>query len=317
MNTDKKNLKKQRNNSRLLLTSVFGPYGVNDEYGEKTNKMELFHNQVTREQGIFSYRFNHNSFGLYFLAENINVPSTVLDFPSLEDFKQEISKGYEYIGISFIIPNLKKAQKMTQLIREISPESKIILGGHGTNTPNVENLLEYDYISRGEGISFMREIFNEDIDAPINHPLVKGSCNRKIMGVKLPLNTGMVVTGVGCANKCAFCATSHFFREYTAYLPTGKDIFDLCCRYEDEMGVSDFSIMDENFLKMKDRALELISLMEENQRYFTFSIFSSAETMKKLGDLDLLIRLGVQFIWIGIESKEVIFEKNRDTDFNT
>jgi hypothetical protein len=30
----------------LLLTSVFGPYGIDDEYGEKENKMELFHNQV-------------------------------------------------------------------------------------------------------------------------------------------------------------------------------------------------------------------------------------------------------------------------------
>ena len=55
---------------KLLLTSVFGPYGVDDEYGEQKNKMELFHNQVTREQGIFSYRFNHGSQGLYFLAEN-------------------------------------------------------------------------------------------------------------------------------------------------------------------------------------------------------------------------------------------------------
>jgi hypothetical protein len=36
-------------------------YGVDDEYGEKENKMELFHNQVTKEQGIFSYRFNHGS----------------------------------------------------------------------------------------------------------------------------------------------------------------------------------------------------------------------------------------------------------------
>ena len=46
---------------KLLLTSVFGPYAVDDEYGVKENKMELFHNQVTREEGIFSYRFNHRS----------------------------------------------------------------------------------------------------------------------------------------------------------------------------------------------------------------------------------------------------------------
>ena len=54
------------------------------ECDEKENKMELFHNQVTREQGIFSYRFNHGSQGLYFLAENIDMPTRVLDFPTLD-----------------------------------------------------------------------------------------------------------------------------------------------------------------------------------------------------------------------------------------
>jgi len=52
---------------RVLLTSVFGPYGVDDRYGRKENLMELFHNQVTREQGLFSPRFHHQSFGLYLL----------------------------------------------------------------------------------------------------------------------------------------------------------------------------------------------------------------------------------------------------------
>ena len=104
---------------KLLLTSVFGPYGVDDEYGEKENKMELFHNQVTREQGIFSYRFNHASQGLYFMAENIDMPTTILDFPTFNRFKKELRKGYDYIGISFIIPNFKKARKMTQTIRDL------------------------------------------------------------------------------------------------------------------------------------------------------------------------------------------------------
>ena len=75
---------------KLLLTSVFGPFGVDDDYGKKENKMELFHNQVTREQGIFSYRFNHNSFGLYLLAENIKVPTAVLDFPKMKRFIAEL-----------------------------------------------------------------------------------------------------------------------------------------------------------------------------------------------------------------------------------
>jgi hypothetical protein len=67
---------------RVLLTSVFGPYGVDDAFGRKENIMELFHNQVTKVQGVASMRFQHRSFGLYFIAANIDAPTTVLDFPT-------------------------------------------------------------------------------------------------------------------------------------------------------------------------------------------------------------------------------------------
>ena len=40
--------------AKVLLTSVFGPYAVDDEYSRAVNPMELYHNQVTREQGPFS-----------------------------------------------------------------------------------------------------------------------------------------------------------------------------------------------------------------------------------------------------------------------
>jgi hypothetical protein len=41
--------------ARILLTSVFGPYAQDDDYGSrKINPMELYQNQVTRVQGGFS-----------------------------------------------------------------------------------------------------------------------------------------------------------------------------------------------------------------------------------------------------------------------
>jgi len=49
---------------RVLLSGVFGPFGVDDAYGRKENVMELFHNQVTKAQGVASFRFQHRSFGL-------------------------------------------------------------------------------------------------------------------------------------------------------------------------------------------------------------------------------------------------------------
>jgi hypothetical protein len=108
---------------------------VDDEYGEKENKMELFHNQVTREQGIFSYRFNHGSQGLYFMAENVDMPTAVLDFPTLERFKKELRKGYDYVGISFIIPNFKKARKMARPFESCRRNPRSSWGGTGSIFP--------------------------------------------------------------------------------------------------------------------------------------------------------------------------------------
>jgi len=301
---------------KLLLTSVIGPFGVDDAFGRKDNKMELMHNQVTREQGVFSFRFNHPSFGLHFLAENVLTPATVLDYPSETAFRKEVAKGYEFVGISFIIPNFLKAQHMARIIREISPKTKIILGGHGTSIPNIANLIDCDHICQGEGIIFLRSLLGEPPDRPIRHPVMHSSYNRKIMGVPIPDSAGILVPGVGCPNKCRFCATSHFFGAYVPYLRTGQEVFDACCRAENELGVTDFGVLDENFLKMPERALELIECQEKAKRHFTFAIFSSAETLTGLGDLDLLVRMGVNFIWMGVESKKEMYDKNRGVDFN-
>ena len=82
---------------RILLSGVFGPFGVDDAYGRKENIMELFHNQVTKAQEMGSWRFQHRSFGLYFLAANTQADVTVLDFPSRKRFMRELEKGYDVV----------------------------------------------------------------------------------------------------------------------------------------------------------------------------------------------------------------------------
>ena len=302
---------------KILLSSVFGPFGVDDLYSQKENKMELFHNQVTREQGLFSIRFNHHSFGLYFLAENINIPATVLDFPDEQRFIREIKKGYDYIGISFITPNFSKAKRMSELVRIHAPDSEIILGGHGTRIPDIEELIDCDHVCRGEGIYWLRELLGEDTNRPVKHPLMPASFNNRIVGIPMNRAGGLIVPGVGCPNACRFCATSHFFdKAYTPYFDTGQELFDICNEYEDRMGLKEFFVMDENFLKRPQRARELLSLMEQHGKLYRFGIFSSAETIQELG-VEFLARLGVNMIWIGVESKRDVFEKNRGIDLKT
>lgn len=302
---------------RILLSGVFGPFGVDDDFGRKENIMELFHNQVTKAQGLASFRFHHRSFGLYFIAANLDADVAVLDFPSRSRFIAELRKGYDAVGISFITPNYVKAREMARLVRELSPGTEIILGGHGAAIEGVEELIPCDHVVKGEGIAWMRRYIGQNPADPIFHPALPSTEMQRIFGVPVPGPTAsLLVPGVGCVNACNFCSTSHFFgKKYTAYLSTGKEIFDTCRRIADLRGTDAFFIMDENFLKDKERALELIAEMERHQRFFTFHVFSSCEAIVSFG-IENMVKLGVSFCWIGFESKtdKTSFAKNNGID---
>jgi radical SAM superfamily enzyme YgiQ (UPF0313 family) len=299
---------------KLLLTSVFKPFGVDDKYGRKENIMELYHNQITREQGIFSLRYNHRSFGLYLMAENIEYPTVVLDFPTMNRFIKEIKKGYDYVGISFITPNFAKTKKMAELIRKHSPRTKIILGGHGTQIPKIETFIDCDYVAHGEGVRWLRKFFNEKVDAPIKHPLIPSAENRRFMGIPLLSKAGVLMPGVGCPNRCRFCCTTHNFEfEHIPFYKTGKELFHICVKMEKKFGCDEFFVMDENFLKNKKRAMELLDLMKENNKLYHFGIFSSAEAIMDFGIANVF-ELGVGFLWLGVESHLENYQKNKGID---
>ena len=120
--------------ARVLLSSVFGPYAQDDEFGSRAiNPMELYHNQVTRGQGPFSLRMHHRSWGLMLIQENIAADTTLLDFPTRERFIEEItSQHFDIIGITSIIVNVGKVREMCRIVRSLSPHSEIIIGGHVT-----------------------------------------------------------------------------------------------------------------------------------------------------------------------------------------
>ncbi len=307
-------MKTRAGKRKILLTGVFGPFGVDDEFGRKENIMELFHNQVTKAQGVASFRFHHRSFGLYFIAANIDADVTVLDFPSRKRFAREVRNGnYDMVGISFIAPNRDKAAEMSRIVRRTSPDSEIILGGHGAAIEGLERTIDCDHVVKGEGIRWMRQHLGQNPEAPIHHPTLRSTERASILGVPfLDTPASLLVPGVGCVNGCSFCSTSHFFgRSYTPFISSGEELFETACRVADERGTDDFFVMDENFLKDRERAMDLLDAMERHQRFFRFHIFSSAEAITAFG-IDNMVRLGVDLVWIGFESqsRQSLFTKN-------
>src|SRR4029078_5661410 len=134
--------------ARILLTSVFGPYAQDDEFGSRAiNPMELYHNQVTRAQGSFSLRMFHRSLGIMMIQQNISAPCTVLDFPTIEKFEKELtSQDYDVVGISSIIANVGKVRDMCKRIRKLSPNSQFVIGGHVAAIPGLSALIDADHI---------------------------------------------------------------------------------------------------------------------------------------------------------------------------
>lgn len=307
---------RQHENRKILLTGVFGPFGVKDEWAEGVGmQMELLNNQITREQGIHSPRQFYYTLALYFLAENISVPSTVLDFPLWEDFKEAVDSGhYTHVGINFIVPNVEKAARMARYVRQTKPHMKILLGGYGTGIPDLQEHVPHDAACRGEGISWIRRYFGDDPHAEIVHPMLQNPIEQRLYGYKTVPRSSVLVPGLGCRNGCEFCVTSHSFdKRYIPLLKTGQEIFDCCMEAYESRKASGFTIMDENFLKEPQRARELLALMEEHRTPFVFEIFSSAETINEVG-IEFLVRLGVKMVWVGVESRRWAHQKTAGLD---
>jgi hypothetical protein len=308
--------------ARVLLSSVFGPYAQDDEYGSRAaNPMELYQNQVTRVQGGFSLRMFHRSFALLMLQANIEAPCAVLDFPSRERFVEELqNQPCDIIGISAIIPNIEKVKAMCRLIRHHQPRATIVVGGHVANYPGLEQAIDADHIVRGDGIAWFRQFLGQSLDAPVKHPEATSAFGTRILGIDLPDKPGdtaaILIPSVGCPVGCNFCATSALFGgkgKFINFYETGDELFDVMCRLEKTLKVRSFFVLDENFLLHRRRALRLLELMQAKQKSWMLNVFSSARVLRSY-TMEQLVGLGIGWVWMGIEGKNSRYRKLEDVD---
>jgi hypothetical protein len=303
--------------AKVLLTSVFGPYAQDDEYGSSAiNPMELYHNQVTRVQGVFSLRMFHRSFGLMMIKENIEAPCTLLDFPELDCFIETIrSNHYNIIGISSIIPNVLKVKKMCELIRTYQPHAAIVVGGHISNMDNIDDIIDTDHLVRGDGIAWFRKYLNQDMSKPVKHPAVTSAFGTRILGHTLSDKPGdtaaIVVPSVGCPMGCNFCSTSALFGgkgKFKNFFESGEELYGVLADLEKKLEVTSFFILDENFLLHRKRALGLLEQIKKHNKSWALFVFSSAKVLRSYS-IEQLVELGITWVWMGLEGKESQYSK--------
>lgn len=301
----------------ILLSSVFGPFARNDEFGSRRiNPMELYHNQVTRLQGGLSLRMFHRSFGLLLMQANIEAPCTVLDFPTLESFTEEVRKtSYDIVGISAIGPNIEKVKVMCTIIRRERPGATIVVGGHIASREDLAEIIDADHIVRGDGISWFRRFLGREEHLPVRHPAVLSGFGARIMGIDLPRRKGrtaaILIPSVGCPVGCNFCSTSALFGgkgNFVSFFETGDALFAAMCRIEEELAVKSFFVLDENFLLHRQRALRLLELMQAADKSWALYVFSSARVIASY-TIEQLLGLGIGWVWMGLEGENSRYRK--------
>jgi len=293
---------------KVLLTSVCRPMGA--KYGDATSVgYELLYRQVLRAQGIFSPRTVNIQFSIEYIAENLDTPTVVLQYPSKRELIRELKKGYDYVGISFLMAIFHKVKDMVALIRQYAPNTKIILGGYGTVLKDEELKPYADFICREEGVAFMRRLLGEpEIPMPYKQPLIVSDL--KVFGWRVS-GAGKIFAGLGCPNGCDFCCTSHFFkRKHIKLLPDGKDIYDVVKRYLDLDPNLVFLIIDEDFLLNKKRAMEFRDCVMKGGKALSIFAFSSIKAISQY-TVEEILEMGIDGFWIGYEGTRSGYAKQQ------
>jgi hypothetical protein len=265
-------------------------------------------------QGPFRTFTTTNQWGIDLIAENIEIPTTTLHYPTMAQFIKEIRKGYDYIGIAFVHATRHKMIPMVEAVRKYTPESKIILGGYGTAFPDHELNAYADYICRGEGIEFMRRLLGEPAEKPIVQTTI--ASRPRIMCLPLPM-AGYIFGGLGCSFGCDFCATSHYFdRRHILFLPDGKSIIDSIKRLRKLYPqMVRFYFCDEDFFVNRKRAMQFLEeIRKSNLPPISMMGYGSVKSLSQFSAAELT-EMGFDLLWIGFEGKRAGFKKMEGRSF--
>ncbi len=221
--------------------------------------------------------------GILYIAsylESKGIHTDIIDC-HVQKLKKDFSK-YCTILFSVNISNIENTISTIRLVKEKSPNSKIVVGGPMTINRGKYylNFHEVDAVVIGEGeittyeyltlkdikkvkglllrgdkgkIVFTGErplIFNLDkLPFPA---LNKVPLNKYYIGIKKASHISSIVTSRGCPGKCIFCFHSPIWRQRSS-----KNVVDEIEWQVNELGVKEITINDDNFTQNRQRVFDI------------------------------------------------------------
>jgi radical SAM superfamily enzyme YgiQ (UPF0313 family) len=260
-------------------------------------------------------RFTHSAIGLRYLYANmqeLQEYTTIQEF-SINDAIQTIVEKLlfdapDIIGIGVYIWNVSEVHELIHIIKKISPNTKIILGGpEVTYEPYRVNLDDADYIVKGEGdLAFYRlckDILNDSADERIINMTLPN-----LKEIQLPykyysdsdIKNRYIYVEIsrGCPFECEFCLSSMDEKVRAFNLEHVLEEFEILWK----RGARNFKFVDRTFnLNMKAANQILDFFLSKEPPYFAhFEVIpdhfpaSLREKIKSFPHGALQLEIGIQ-----------------------
>lgn len=297
---------------KILFASPCGPY---PKLPVENDPIDFFYYRNTYKQKMFQLRSFQSWHSLHFLAQNIAVPSVVLENATTKQFQKEIKHGeYQVLAIGFTILLTKKVLEMVEWVKQFDPSIEVILGGYGTavfkesfdTSDQLKNLC--NHICYGDGVVFLNSLLSEKWGISPKSKLTQDllPAISSFYRTRIPIFKQIVLTaGLGCVTGCSFCATSSQFNRHYISLFKGKQLVDVLIEQaRQHPDIQSAIIYDEDFLINRSSVIEFMYHFEAsglNMRPFFITIFASTKSIMNF-TTEELIRCGIGSIFIGVES---------------
>ena len=299
--------------NKLLLTTPTYPYPTLPANESLTDAMGQ---RFSKGDNIFTSISHTHNYGNHILAQNVETPTVLLEYPRWEHFTKEVDKGYEYIGISAYPVHMDSVLKMCEYIRKNSPETKIMLGSYAAQafmaSFDAEEQKKYvDYAIKGEGVQFMRKLFGEDPNQPIEQKLMP-KCGGSLWWLdKYPKgNIGFLVSGLGCPGACDFCSSTEMFGYKRLQMLTPEELVNhMALYYKYFPDVCQVFVIEEDHFRHPEYLAKTREYWKEHPKvvenvdWFGFGSVDNIWNFADKYGWDALGELGIGAIFIGVESK--------------
>jgi len=266
-------------------------------------------------------RFTHSAIGLRYLYANmqeLQKDTQILEF-SINDAMQSVVERLLFndpniIGIGVYIWNVSLVQELVHLIKKISPQTKIILGGPEVSyEPFRVNLDEADFIIQGEGDLVFYELCKNILNATTQTRVIKMTLPN-LKELQLPYSHYTdddiknryiyVEISRGCPFECEFCLSSMDEKVRAFDLDKVLEEFEkLWAR-----GARNFKFVDRTFnlnMKAANRILDFF-LSKEPPYFAHFEVIpdhfpaSLREKIKSFPHGALQLEIGIQTLNLDI-----------------